>query len=318
VSHRFDTHSARTPVSTPSFSMSPGIRPQWVLGAAALLALAVFGAACTCAEDDPSATPPARIAPSSAAPGQPSAEPELPAPGSALFWSSAAGFNALVNGVPRPLALQQLAREARFELVFAEEMDARDTIVLRAVGVPLEEVLAGLLEGVPHSLGYGRDPDDGRRVVTRVTVGVAANAKAPAVGRRAAAPPEQRLQGSDSDATELERQLADPDPEVRAEAASWIDTDAEGLARLGEILANDPSPAVRAAAAETLGDEESAVAVNLLLHALRDPEPQVVIEALDALEYIGDETLIPELRFLREHPSPEVRERALEAIDWLE
>ncbi len=68
----------------------------------------------------------------------------------------------------------------------------------------------------------------------------------------------------------------------------------------------------------TLGDEDSIVSVNPLLDALRDPEPEVVIEALDALEYVGDETLIPELAFLLEHPSPEVRERALEAIDWLE
>ncbi len=300
--------------------MSPRIRSQVVLGAWASLALVAVGAGCTCGGEEPSAPSPARVAPLPASPERPSAqaEPELPAPGSALFWSSAAGFNALVNGVSRPLALQQLAREARFELVFAEGMDARDTIVLRAVGVPLEEVLADLLEGVPHSLGYGRDPDDGRRVLTRVTVGVAANAKAPAAERRASAPRERRREDRDPHPAELDRRLEDPDPEVRAEAASWIDTDAEGLARLGEILANDPSPAVRAAAAETLGDEDSVISVNLLLHALRDPEPEVVIEALDALEYVGDETLIPELAFLLEHPSPEVRERALEAIDWLE
>ena len=294
--------------------MNPCIRPQRRLAASALLALAAFGVSCTCGGDDPSATPPARIEASSAS----TAEPELPAPGSALFWSSAAGFNALVNGVSRPRALQQLAREARFELVFAEGMDAREPVVLQAVGVPLEDVIVGLLGGVPHSLDYGRDAEDGRRVLARVTVGIAANAEAPAAERRAAAPSRRLREDRDPDTAELDRRLEDPDPEVRAEAASWIDTDDEGLARLGEILANDPSPAVRAAAAETLGDEDSVVSVNLLLHAIRDPEPEVVIEALDALEYVGDEALVPELAFLLQHPSPEVRERAREAIDWLE
>jgi hypothetical protein len=318
VSLCFGARFARTMLSTPSISMSPCIRPQRGLAASALLALAAFGVSCTCGGDDPSATPPARIVASSASAGHSGAELELPAPGSALFWSSAAGFNALVNGVSRPVALQKLAREARFELVFAEGMDAREPIVLRAVGVPLEDVLAGLLGGVPHSFDYGRDPDDGRRVLTRVTVGVAANAEAPAAPRRAAAPREPRREDRDPGAAELDRRLEDPDPEVRAEAASWIDTDADGLARLGEILANDPSPAVRASAAETLGDEDSVVSVNLLLHALRDPEPEVVIEALDALEYVGDEALVPELAFLLQHPSPDVRERAREAIEWLE
>jgi hypothetical protein len=314
VSIRFDTRIPGAPVSAPSSTTGPSIRPRWILGASALLALAVFGVSCTCGEDGPAATPPAPIAPPS---GEP--EPELPAPGSALFWSSAAGFNALVNEVSRPLALQQLAREARFELVFAEELDARDTIVLQAVGVPLEDILADLLEDIPHELDYGRDPDDGRRVLTRVTVGAAASAEAPAPERRAAVPPESMLQDRDPELrAELYRQLEDPDPELRAEAAAWLDTDDEGIARLGEILANDPSPLVRAAAAETLGEEESPVAVQLLLRALRDPDPQVVVEALDALEYIGDETIIPELSFLREHPSPEVREAAAEAIDWLE
>jgi HEAT repeat protein len=78
---------------------------------------------------------------------------------------------------------------------------------------------------------------------------------------------------------------------------------------------------VRARAAQTLGEasgDDEAVAANALVAALRDPEIPVVLAALESLEWVGDETLISELRPLLDHPSAEVRERAAETITGLE
>lgn len=51
---------------------------------------------------------------------------------------------------------------------------------------------------------------------------------------------------------------------------------------------------------------------------MSDPAPAVVIAALDAIEFIGDETTIPKIVFLLDHEDPEVRERTVEAIEFLE
>ena len=44
----------------------------------------------------------------------------------------------------------------------------------------------------------------------------------------------------------------------------------------------------------------------------------MVLEAIDALEFAGDESIIPNLEPFLDHPDPEVREAAEEAIEFLE
>ena len=43
-----------------------------------------------------------------------------------------------------------------------------------------------------------------------------------------------------------------------------------------------------------------------------------VIEAIDALEYVDDGSVIPDLERLLNHPDEEVREAALDAIEYIE
>jgi HEAT repeat protein len=64
--------------------------------------------------------------------------------------------------------------------------------------------------------------------------------------------------------------------------------------------------------------ESDVGAVQPLLQALGDPEPQVVLAALEALEFVGDASTIPKIAPLLKHPSTEVRERTVEAIKFLE
>jgi HEAT repeat protein len=55
-----------------------------------------------------------------------------------------------------------------------------------------------------------------------------------------------------------------------------------------------------------------------LLIALDDSSSEVVIEALDALEDVGDASNIADIQPLLLHRDSEVREAAIEAIEWLE
>ncbi len=84
-----------------------------------------------------------------------------------------------------------------------------------------------------------------------------------------------------------ERLVGDSDPAVRRIAVAVA-----GLpkGRLGEILASDPDPWVRAAAAEALG---AAGAVEPLLGAVRDPDPVVVEAIAFALGEVGDSVAVP-------------------------
>jgi HEAT repeat protein len=111
--------------------------------------------------------------------------------------------------------------------------------------------------------------------------------------------------------------LADPDPEVRASEVASLEPEAEGLQQLERALAADPDPLVRIAATEALADGDSFGAVEALLRALSDSDPSVVIAALDGLEFAADETVIPRLQPMLQHPAPEVRAKAAETIEFL-
>lgn len=115
--------------------------------------------------------------------------------------------------------------------------------------------------------------------------------------------------------------LEDEDPAVRADAAEWVGLDVETFPILADLLQSDPSPSVRRAAAEALAaamnSPEQEEALDLLLAALHDPQPQVVLAALDSLEFVGDSAIIPQLGFLAEHADPEVRDEVRDTIGWL-
>jgi HEAT repeat protein len=117
---------------------------------------------------------------------------------------------------------------------------------------------------------------------------------------------------------ELLSKLDSPDPEVRAEAADWIDLDRETLERMISLLESDPNADVRATIVERLGEEDSPAAIAALVAALQDPDSEVVLRAIEILEFEAEAWLIPELERLLSHPDPEVREFAQDAIDFLE
>ena len=324
--------------------MSTGIvsRPGGCGLGVALIVLLLHGSACEGPADERPlagaerpAVPASPEAPASAVPRQ-AEPPQLPAPpeGSVIVWASARGVSALANRAPVRAVLEELARESGFELEIAQ-LEKRARVTLRARDARTEEVLAEALRGIPYSLDFGSDPDGGAGALLRVRVGRPADDPAKRVAAALGSPTprdeadreprvitagevERRAAQLEELQAEILAQMEDPDATTRAEAARWLQPDVEGLAVAERLLAVDPSPDVRAAAAESLADGDSVGAVSVLLGALDDPDPRVVMAALDALEFAGDATIIPALSPLLQHRDVAVRERTIEAIEFLE
>jgi len=132
----------------------------------------------------------------------------------------------------------------------------------------------------------------------------------------AAAPKPANLDEAEELAGALQ-ELKSSDPDERSTALFDIEPEGPGLQVLLEVLSDDPDAEVRGLAARQLGYAESPEATAGLVSALDDPAPGVVIEAIDALEMIGDSTVIGSLEKLLQHPDAEVREAAKEGIDYL-
>lgn len=82
---------------------------------------------------------------------------------------------------------------------------------------------------------------------------------------------------------------------------------------------NDDNSQVRIAAVKKLSEmEELHAAVEGILYALNDPDPVVILEALNAIEETSDASLIPELTPLKNHRDLSVQRKAEEIIEFLE
>ena len=107
------------------------------------------------------------------------------------------------------------------------------------------------------------------------------------------------------------------DPEQRVRALLALEPEGEGLDALVRAIESDPDPRVRAAATVGLEEGEDFAALQALVGALDDPEPEVVIEVLDSLEFAGDESLAPKIEPLLAHPDARVRQAAGNAMQML-
>jgi hypothetical protein len=316
-----------------------GAGPIWLVTAGLLLG-------CSGAEAPaPNAEPGAESGAEAAAVVEPDAprsevpSPAQPAPGSALVSLSERGVTVRANQTSRRVVLTELERNAGFDLEIAPGTRLEESVTIDAVDAPLEEVLGSLLEGWPHALYFGVAASGGR-VLEQVDVGdfsatdaVVADlaARAPTEAQRARRRRKREVERDPvADAERRERierrqdefyaQLDDADPAARAEAAEGLRADDRTVPALSELAANDPDSGVRKAAVSALSDasEEDTAALGALVGALGDADPQVVIAALDSLEWVGDASVIPDITPLLEHPNAEVREAAEDSIYYLE
>jgi len=233
--------------------------------------------------------------------------------------------------------LERLADQVGFEIV-AGRTTARP-ISLQIERVSVIDAIAAILDGSPYTLGYDRDDASGSRVLARVEIGetleeAAVNAvrtmptNARGLRDRVAstsAQGEPRIRRNPIDPAdevyvaeqaEFFSSLDSPDPEARSDAADWIDLEGEAFERILSLLETDPDPDVRLTIVERLGDDGSPAAIDALVDALRDPNPEVVLLVMDVLELEAEHRLISELNALLSHSDPEVREAAQDIKDF--
>lgn len=283
----------------------------------------------------PSAPGPASVSASAAAPAgppPPSGVPKVPH-GRLSLRNDGNGLVLWANAAPRLAALVALQAAAGFELSFAEDAALGPPLTVQLDGSSLEEALAVVLGGVPHWLRYGVAADRAETRLLAVHVGdfepsdlPHPSASAPQRSTARDAEPRltrgQRLERHERGQAARRRALASPDPMARADAAAWIHVDESTLPLLADALLSDPSAGVRAAAAETLSesmdDRDERLAARSLIQALDDPDPEVVLAALEALESVGAPTDVPDISPLLEHPDERVREQAVDTIEWVQ
>jgi hypothetical protein len=244
-------------------------------------------------------------------------------PGQASLHAGPDGLWLIADETARIDVLNALRAHQTFaiEIVDGGQLGPPLTAELRAASP--EDVLALALAGAPHVLRYERLPG-GRRTLAAVQIGRAADPPSRGRLRTTSAPlgeasaEELRLRFERSQA-ERTHALASADASSRALAAAWIHPDARTVGLLGTTLLSDPSPEVRAAAAESLGEaSEERDAAGWLLEALEDPDSRVVLAALEALEWVGDASVLPGLEPLLSHPDPAVRDQAQDTIEWVD
>jgi len=113
----------------------------------------------------------------------------------------------------------------------------------------------------------------------------------------------------------LLKQLSDPSPEVREEAAEDIQATGIALDALAKLITTDPSPDVRAAAVYSLKESDDPGAVDVLILALDNEDPEVLEEVIDGLWFIGDRRAYSHLQRMLDHPNEDVRDAAEYALD---
>jgi len=228
------------------------------------------------------------------------------------------------NGSLQLAVLEQLAKQAGFAIA-AGRVDARPTTT-QFERVALVDAIARILDGITYRLEYDVDAASGTRVLSRVAIGdargyqTADSAKA-ATSATQGEHPLKSIEGAgeapSEEQAEMLEALDDPDPETRVDAVFWIDLEGGALEQLISMLESDPDAEVRASIVDRLGDEESPAATAAVTTALRDRDPEVVLRAIEVLEFDGGDWLIPELERLRSHPDPEVREAAEDSLLYL-
>jgi hypothetical protein len=319
--------------------LGAGAGPIWLVTVGLLLG-------CSGAEDPaPNAESGAESAAEVATPVEPGAPrsqvlpPAQLVPGSALVSLSERGVTVRANQASRRVVLAEFERNAGLRLKFAPGTRLEELVTIDAVDVPLEEALGSLLEGRPYALYFGVAPSGGR-LLEQVAVGDFSATDIAVADLVAEAPTKaDRTQGRGSRDVErdpiaqverlerLERrqdenyaQLDDDDPAIRARAAEGLPADDRTISALIDLAANDPDAGVRKAAVSALSDadEEDTAALGALVAALGDPNPQVVIAALDSIEWIGDASSVPDITPLLNHSNAEVREAAAITIGILE
>ena len=219
-------------------------------------------------------------------------------------------FSVVARDAELGALLDRLAELAGLEIAVADDAPAwrAQRVSVERERVFLADALHAILADVPHHLHYeweaGAAPDGppwppAPTRLARVTLG--SLYRPPpwrVVDRRGLGASPRAAQGQPEAAAP---RLDDRDPAVRARAVARLDPSGAELDALADALRDDPAAMVRRTAARALSGGRGLHTSPILLEALDDPDPEVVVAVIEALEDAYDD-----------HPVPEIRERVAE------
>jgi hypothetical protein len=242
--------------------------------------------------------------------------------------------NAIIiraNQVNEYQLFKAVAEKAKFQLL-AENFEWK-TVSVDIHTEKLHDAVVELVSGYPHEIVYAPNESGLQETLSEVVIGKPPPVTENKQGDRKRVKRDRPLDHAQEallyikEYTPEEQQrvylqkLQDPAVEIRAAAAKQIMPTPESLPVMIDLLANDPSPEVRIASTwslETSNAAEAPQAIAALVKCLGDPDTDVIVECIDSLSFIGDETTIEYLTPFLTHENEDVREAALEAIRFLQ
>jgi HEAT repeat protein len=219
------------------------------------------------------------------------------------------------NQVEELVLFKGVAAAAGFELLTGEFDWKVVSVDIQAE--TLHAAVVELVKDYPCEIVYAPVEGSAEEVLSQVVIGEPAE---PVDEALAAIEAIEELPEHERELAYLEA-LQDPAPRIRAAAAKQIQPVGDGLEQLTDMIVNDPSPEVRIATTWSLEKSEEAdrpQAAHALVKCLADEDLNVVVECIESLAFLDDESTIVHLQPLLTHRDEEVRNAAFEAIQWMQ
>ena len=244
----------------------------------------------------------------------------MPATGEQIIELFSGMVSIRANQVVELDLLNELAARANFQLL-SGDVDWK-TVTVDMPAQPLHTALGQLLQNYSYQIVYTPDADTQQQVLSEVFIGgLSAAATSDSKDTEAAnksTPGNIEEPPEDGEQQTYIQQLQSPQAEVRAAAVEEVEPVGDALNLLTDMLVKDPSPEVRIATSEALEDSDDPLAVAALVKCLQDEDPVVIVQCIESLDLLGDETTVQHLEPLLTHYDPGVNAAAAEAIEALQ
>lgn len=226
-----------------------------------------------------------------------------------------------VQQLQRHTLLAVLAQHADF--LFDDRATTNPLITLTLTDVVLEEALEQIAADTPYALIYKPATDSGTTPPAQLRLGVAtARAYRLPDSGTTFRPESMALQNSgpkkerELTAAELPDLSALTTPEQIA-LLTRLKSSPDALPLLTKLLNSSVDRQVRIEAMAVLENIDSPETARLLESQLTSSDSEIVLSAIDSLEFAGDSQQIPALQRLQSHTDPSIREASQQAIDFL-
>jgi len=222
-----------------------------------------------------------------------------------------------VRDIPLKRVLTEIAHQAQIKILFygpVEELLSADFSE-----IPLDKGVRRLTGGCNYAFIYGpKAAKTAEPEIREIIIYPKTGGRGGKGGRPTVIAPSQQVPDEQEEAVlvSLFKALEDKDPLVREETVYLLSEfeDERVTRHLTQVLLKDEDEAVRASAAEELGDLGDQGAVDSLIKALGDKNARVRESVAEALGQIGGESAIPKLIKALGDEDEDVRDAAAEAL----